>query len=324
MRSVPWPLAATATSPVTDWSEKVEPGRAILSAPRLGRAQQAALGPTDHKFALGDLLSDVEDDELEQLADALGDNLTAANLKSYREVARAWPPDQRVGASWTVHRTLKNLANRFDVIKPGMTLREAQVASGKTPADTEHPLRWDLNRRVEFIITQLQETAIAKAVREELEGRKRSRAAKAAVKMVEEDRSAEYRDALRELRDARDAKSPERAVYELIFKLRDYREYVRAVGKMSTDEMRFLPDHRRPDVIAAVRDLAVTALDAITLCGANEEQLVAGALVEVKRHIAELEGVELAGRSAGVVIQGEVDEPGAEITKSKTIDGELI
>ena len=149
-----------------------------MSASRLGRAQRTSLGAEDEKFALGDLLSDVEDDQLEQLADDIGSDLTAAGLKSYREVARAWPLDQRVAASWTAHRTLKNLPNRFDVIKPGMTLRQAQRATGKEPADTENPSRWSLERRVMFIITQLQDSAVTTAVREELEGRKKSRAAR--------------------------------------------------------------------------------------------------------------------------------------------------
>jgi hypothetical protein len=309
---------------VTDWAEKVESGRAIMAAPRLGRAQRVSLGPQDEKFALGDLLSDVEDDQLERLARGIGHNLTAATLKSYREVAGAWPSAQRVAASWTVHRTLKNLADRFDVIQPGMTLREAQIASGRTPADTEHPSRWSLERRVLFIITQLQDAATTKAVRDELEGRKRTRAAKAAVKMVDEDRSAEYRAALRELRDARDAKHPERAAYEVIFKLRDSREYVRAVGKMSGDDGGFLPDHRRPDVISAIRDLAVTALDAIALSGLKEEPLVAEVLAAVRAHLENLPGSEAADRFDAVIIQGEVDQPRAELLRPKTIDGRLV
>ena len=238
---------------MSDWAERVESGRAIMGGPRLGRAQRASLGPEDEKFALGDLISDVADDQLDQLAHQIGHNLTAGNLRSYREVARAWPPDKRVAASWTAHRTLMNSPDRFDIIQPGMTLRQAQKATGKNPADTEHPSRWSIDRLVPFIITQLQDTTISKAVRAELEDRKGARAARAAAKMVDEERSAEYREALRELREARDAKSPERAVYEVIFKLRDAREYIRAVGKASDDEMSFVPEHRRPDVATAVR-----------------------------------------------------------------------
>ena len=138
----------------------VESGRSIMAAPRLSRAEQVTRGPEDFKFTLGDLLAngdDLDDERLNELAEQIGFNLTGQNLKSYREVARAWPPEQRVAASWTVHRTLKKMPDRFERIEPSMTLREAQVVTGKTPADTEHPSRWDSQRRVEFLITQLQD-----------------------------------------------------------------------------------------------------------------------------------------------------------------------
>jgi hypothetical protein len=309
---------------VIDWTQLVESGRAIMEAPpRLSRAQRVLLGPEDEKFALGDLLCGVEEGQFGQLADEIGHNLTAANLKSYRDVAQAWPPEQRAAASWTVHRTLKNMPNRFGVIKPGMTLREAQVATGKNPADTEHPSRWSQERRVLFVTTELQDAAISKAVREELEGRKSARAAKAAVKMAEEDRSAEYREALRELREARDAKHPERASYEVIFKLRDSREYVRAVGKMSSDDGQFLPKHRLPDVVTAIRDLATTALDAIVLTGLKDESLSFKALAAIKSYLEDLGTSKSLDTFEGVVIQGEVDSPRTELLRPKTIDGTL-
>lgn len=308
---------------MTDWTEKAESGRAIMAAPRLGRSERVSLGPQDEKFALGDLLSDVEDDKLEPLAKAIGHNLSAANLKSYRDVARAWPPDQRVAASWTAHRTLKNLANRFEVIRPGMKLRDAVVATGKNPADTEHPSRWSTERKVPFIIAQLLDTAISKAVRKELEGRKGARAAKAAARMVDEERSAEYRQALREMREKRDAKHPDRAAYEVIFRLREEREYVRAVGKASSDEVSFLSSHMRPDVIAAVRDLVTTAVDTIALSSLKEEPSAAEALDVIRARIGELRGTQLTSQHTGIIIPGEVQQSPAESSGPKIISGRL-
>lgn len=308
---------------MTDWTEKVESGRAIMAAPRLSRSQRVSLGPEDEKFALGDLMHDVEDGQLEGLAAAIDSNLTASTLKSYREVARAWPTAHRVAASWTVHRTLKNLENRFEVIRPGMTLREAVVATGKNPADTEHPSRWSIERRVPFIITQLLDTAISKAVRKELDGRKGARAAKTAAKMIDEERSAEYRDALRELRDKRDAKHPDRAAYEAIFKLREEREYVRAVGKASSDEMSFLPPHLRPDIIAAIRDLVVTAIDTIALSSLKDESSAAEALDIIRTHIGELQGTQLTSQRTGMIIPGEVQQPPGQSSEPKIISGRL-
>jgi hypothetical protein len=93
------------------------------------------------------------------------------------------------------------LDNRFEVIQPKMTLRQAQVAAGKRPADAKHPSRWDFDERVEFLITQLQDAEMNKAVRQHAEERKHARSARAAARAVEEERSAEYREALRELRE---------------------------------------------------------------------------------------------------------------------------
>jgi hypothetical protein len=290
---------------MTDWAAVVESGRGIMAAPRLSRSERLTRGPEDEKFALGDLLAEIEDLDdgcLDTLAQQIGHNLTSANLRSYREVALAWPLEKRVAASWTVHRTLKNLANRFELIQPGMTLREAQVVAGKAPADTEHPSRWKVERRIDFVITQLQDKAIAQGVREQIEGRKHARAVRAAARAVEEERSAEYREALRELREARDSKHPERAVYDVIFKLRDALEYVRAVGRAGVEEHSFLPDHRRPDVLTAMRDLATGALHAMVAVGVTDRALMSAALGAVDEVLKAVSHPEVSGFS-GVVIR---------------------
>jgi hypothetical protein len=269
-------------------------------------------------------MDDVEDDQLQALADAIGSNLTAGNLKSYREVARAWPSAQRVAASWTAHRTLKNMTERFEIIRPGMTLREAIAATGKDPADTEHPSRWSTERRVPFIIAQLLDPTISKAVRQELDERKGARAAKTAAKMVDEERSAEYRNALRELREKRDAKHPNRAAYEAIFKLREEREYVRAVGKASSDQVSFLPAPMRPDVIAAIRDLVITSIDTISLSSLKEEPSAAEALDVIRTRVRELQGTQLTSQPAGKIIPGEVQQPSTQSSEPKIISGHLV
>ena len=72
---------------MTDWTAKVELGRGIMAAPRFSRADQVARGPEDEKFALGDLMADIDnldDERLDDLARQIGHNKTGANLKSYR------------------------------------------------------------------------------------------------------------------------------------------------------------------------------------------------------------------------------------------------
>jgi hypothetical protein len=289
---------------MTDFNTLVESGQRILAASRLAGTPQAS---SAEKFDLGDLLveEDVADAQLGELAEAIGFAVTANSLKSYRDVARAWPVDRRVEASWTTHRTLAKSADRFDLIKPNMTLREAQTALGGRPADAKHPSRWPFEDRVDYLITQLQDETINKAVREQAEERKRTRAVKAAARAVDEERSAEYREALRELRERNNAKDPERAVYDAIFKLRDAREYVRAVGKASTDEQSFVSEHRKPDVVDAMRDLAVSAVEALVALGSTDPSMSRDALFAVADRLQMFNRPKVASGFVGVVIDAD-------------------
>lgn len=288
-----------------DFKTLAESGQRIIAASRLAGTPQAS---TAEKFELGDLLieNDVPDGHLDELAEKIGSNMTANSLKSYRDVARAWPSERRVQASWTTHRTLAKVPERFDVIRPNMTLRQAQIAAGGRPADAKHPSRWRFEERVDFLITQLQDEAVNRAVREQADERKKARAVKAAARAVDEERSAEYREALRELRERNSAKDPERAVYDAIFKLRDAREYVRAVGKASTDERSFLPEHRKPDVVDAMRDLAVSAVEALVALGSSDPSISRDALLVVAEHLQMFSRPKVTSGFAGVVIDAEL------------------
>lgn len=59
---------------------------------------------------------------------------TVATLLSFRTVALAWPPERRCdGASFTAHSELAAEPNRFELIRPGLTKRQARVLAGKKP-----------------------------------------------------------------------------------------------------------------------------------------------------------------------------------------------
>lgn len=59
---------------------------------------------------------------------------TVTTLLSLRTTALAWPPENRCeGASFTAHQELDAEANRFAIIQPGMSKRQARVAAGKKP-----------------------------------------------------------------------------------------------------------------------------------------------------------------------------------------------
>jgi hypothetical protein len=298
-------------------STLVESGRAILGAPRLSRAERVTRASEDEKFLLGDLIGEVPDDDLEQLAKELGHNLTPHNLKSYRDVAKVWPPENRVAASWTVHRTLKGEARRFEIIQPGMTLREAQIAIGKNPADTEHPSRWPMDRRVPFLISQLQDDKTNHAVRAHLDDQKKARQVRATANAVTDDLRANFRDAQRQLRELRDAKSPETAAYEALFELRKHVEYLRAVGKACTEEDSFIPKSRRPDIVSVIRDTTVLAVEVLAALSPTEPT-ARDAAADIATRLTQVTGHALGSSFTGTIISGDDDDdPGF------VIDGEL-
>jgi hypothetical protein len=59
---------------------------------------------------------------------------TLPTLLSLRTVALAWPEEKRVPeVSFTVHAELSAVPNRFDLVRPGLTKRQARVLAGKKP-----------------------------------------------------------------------------------------------------------------------------------------------------------------------------------------------
>lgn len=304
---------------MNDWTSLVEAGRSIIAATRLGGGETAG----DEKFLLGDLLlaaGGLNDEELEKLASALGHGLKVSSLKSYRDVAAAWPEERRVAASWTAHRTLARHEKRFELIQPGMTLRGAQQAAGGRTSDVKHPSRWPFQERVDFVITQLQDADTNKAVREHAETRKHARSVRAAARAIEEEKSAEYREALRALRERNNAKHPERAVFEAILKLREHREFVRAVAKAATDEHSFVPEHRKPDVALALRDLAIGTIEALTALGVRDASVSDPALEAIDAHLHRLQRTRVASGFDGVVIDAEA--PAGAASEHTILDAE--
>src|SRR5207244_3085982 len=108
-------------------------GRALLGARPLRRDEWAPRGRDDVKWRWGDLALDIPKALLVDFARAVGKNVQ--ELLRYRDVAAAWPAERRVAASWSAHRELQNIDERFDVIAPGMTERHARGVIGKRPSD---------------------------------------------------------------------------------------------------------------------------------------------------------------------------------------------
>lgn len=73
-----------------------------------------------------------------------------ATLKRYRQVASAWPKSTRsTSTPWHVHRALVAQEDRFDLIRPGMTVREAEkIVRDRTKGAKGKPSWLELAGRV--------------------------------------------------------------------------------------------------------------------------------------------------------------------------------
>jgi len=57
---------------------------------------------------------------------------TVNTMMEHRMVAMNWPKKNRIkGAGWSAHRALVGHPNRFEVLEPGMTYKDAAIAAGR-------------------------------------------------------------------------------------------------------------------------------------------------------------------------------------------------
>lgn len=255
------------------WDHWLERGRSLAAAPPLSRAEKSRCGRTDPKWALGDLLLDIPEHRLGSFSAALGKK--ESELRRLREVASRWPSTHRVDASWSAHRDLKDHDQRFDLIHAGMTVREAAEAAGKQPIDAKPLQRMSQAEKVNFAVTLLMDKKLNDDVVAELKSRRVARRAERAARMAADERSAEYKEAMRALRVAQATKSPEVAFLEVVFKLQEAAEYVRAVVAAATDTeatIPLIPPHREPELLMAIDalvDVGHEALDALAPVAAS-------------------------------------------------------
>ncbi|MEU5234900.1 DUF6192 family protein [Streptomyces anulatus] len=96
------------------WARYVKQGRELVEEEsslqfRLGDLSLKMVEHSPHSVGRGVFLV------LDQYADTIGINVNT--LLTYRNVSHAWPPDKRVAeTSWSVHKALAALPDRFEVI----------------------------------------------------------------------------------------------------------------------------------------------------------------------------------------------------------------
>jgi hypothetical protein len=104
-----------------------------MSAPPLRRSEKNRPG-ADPKWAIGDALLAAPAEQRDAVADEVG--IDKADGRSYWRTAEAWPPHTRTtAASWSTYRELAPLGDRFAIIRPGMTMRDAALVRTGKPLD---------------------------------------------------------------------------------------------------------------------------------------------------------------------------------------------
>jgi len=73
---------------------------------------------------------------------AIDIDLAYRTLATYRRVADAWPSTSRAHCSWDVHRALAAQDDRFDLIRPDMTVRQAEDIVRKRNAASRGEPGW--------------------------------------------------------------------------------------------------------------------------------------------------------------------------------------
>lgn len=254
------------TNPDLTWDDRLEQVRTQLVAPPLPRSAKARARLKDPKWVIGDLLQGVPDHLLSRMASKL--EQSEGDFRRYREVAEAWPIEHRVAASWSAHRDLKDVSapRRYELIRPGMTVRQAMRAAGKRQPDAPATHTLSLDEQADHVITLLTDKRLNDLVLKRLVEQRGQRRMRRAAQMAEDERSAEFKEAMRHLRQAQATKSAETAFLEVVFKLREAAEYVRAVLSAATQTDApepLVPQHRQPDLIHALTALANSTAEAL-------------------------------------------------------------
>jgi hypothetical protein len=195
---------------------------------------------------------------------------TVATLLSFRTVALAWPAERRCqGASFTAHAELAAEPNRFDLIRPGMTKRQARVVAGKKPEIGSKEARGQVVADLLTDPTVLRELAsnpeYAKALRE------------ASVEVTDRMLATANEDRSERAPDLHRAD----AAYSMLAHLaRARREVVSAVQRAAEVDLReghILEGRRRAEQVRNAAELAVAFFDGKVTTASLEEQVASWA-----------------------------------------------
>jgi hypothetical protein len=254
------------TTPLpAEWDSWREEVARLLSVSPLRRNEISTRGPEDKKFLIGDVLAQVPARLVEALANELSED--ASTLRSYREVAKKFPPERRVPAAWSVHRLLKDSP---ELIRPGLTVRDAAILAGRRPIDSKAVHRRTVEQRADDVRALLADPNVRAVIEAERHMSQEERRARAAARNVTSELDAEAKSLEVELRDARQAKKPYEATVKAVLDLHRAAQLADAVGQLITDL-------DQPERLAeALRTLISSATTALECYETPDDDVIVG------------------------------------------------
>jgi hypothetical protein len=246
---------------VSDFDDWVEELGAVLAAPDLPRLQRNEPG-LDKKWKAGDIAAGIPKDMLEKVADKVG--VSVGLLRSYADVARAFPPQERtVRAAWTIYREVRALPpeQRKIVLRDGLTLRRARMAVGKGAMDRPRKERQSDEQRAWFILDELGVPGIRAIVEREMASSALDRKTRRAAKSSLDDIAARRKLIDGELRKRAREGSPDRQYWTARKELNDAERFIYSVGRLHDQHVDALADDQWREAVELLRNLAASALD---------------------------------------------------------------
>lgn len=246
-----------------EWARWVGEVARLTAAPPLRRGEQSSRGPEDPKFQLGDFLLRVPEQYVEMLA--IEQDLDPAQLRIYREVAAKVPPERRVRASWTVHRDLRD---RLDLLRDGLTVRQAAAAAGKRPIDSKADRRLSVEDRAAKVRAFLADPDVYAVIEQEMARTRQERRVRHGARLVHEDLAKQEKLLQTELRERREARSPLEATLKAQLDLLRAAQLVHAIGETLVD----LPEFTR--LIDALAELREQVDRVLAQCAPHDDSVV--------------------------------------------------
>lgn len=262
---------------MSDIDRWVEELGAALAAPDLPRLQRNEPG-LDKKWRAGDIAAQIPKDRLEEVANRVAFPL--GQLRSYADVARAYPPEERtVRAAWTIYREVRIVPpeRRREILHDGLTLRQARIAVGKGRMDRPKREKDDPEERAWDIIDDLQNPEVRAIVEREMTASKVDRKARKTAKSTLDEIRDRGKFIEAEMRKHATGPTPSKQYWEASKELNQAARYAYTVARLHALHREVMSEEQWTDIVAVLRSLSDSMEDvADTIEGLAADDFVEG------------------------------------------------